>query len=107
MVGVLSQDVVGPADFPGPVFVVPRAAYRRYLLEPRQFFVKLRQFFPVSELPRAARAVEQKHLVRRVEAALFPFLAEEAAVAHEWGNSRNGRNQQMVRSSITGLEREL
>src|SRR5213082_2021398 len=84
MVRVLAKNVVGPANFSRPVFVIPRTADRRHILKPGQFLVELVQFLQVSEFPRTAGAVQQKKSMRAIEASLFPFLGKGAHKAHKW-----------------------
>src|SRR5215472_12665250 len=104
MIGVLPQDVVGAADLAGPVFMIPRTAHCGDIFEPRRFLVKLEQLFSVSKLPWPARTVQQKKLVRAVEAAFFPVAMQRSHIAHERRNAGYSRDQQMIRSAVAGIE---
>src|ERR1035437_3913653 len=106
MIGVFAQNVVRPPDFTRPVFVIPRPADRRHILEPRQFFIEMVQFIEISEFPGTARAIQQEQLVGSVESALFPFFVERAHIAHKWSHAGHGRDQQMIRPSILCVQRK-
>ena len=83
LIGVFAQNIVGAADLPGPVFVIPGAAYRGHVREPGNFPRGLAQFIEIAELPGAAGAVQQKKFVLAVEPAFFPFFVQRAHVADE------------------------
>src|ERR1700675_179269 len=60
LVGVFANQIVDASDLALPAVVLPGSAHRENGAKPRRLFRKVFQLLAITELPRAARAIQQK-----------------------------------------------
>src|SRR5713101_4014076 len=83
LVGVLANQLVHATDLAFPTLVLPRTAHRENTAKPRRLFREVFQFLAITELPRPARAVQQKQHVIAGEPAIFPVLEQGADISND------------------------
>src|SRR6056297_1730427 len=96
-IDVLSEDVFGPSDLPGPSIVFPRPAYGGHVLDPVPGFGEAGQFLSIcAQLPRSASPVEDEHPVRILNLSVVDRPDLVSSDAHVRPDACDGGDHDML-----------
>src|SRR5947208_29263 len=108
LVCIFSYQVIHPPRLALPVQILPWAAHRGDILEPRRVARRALQFFAIAKFPGTARTLQTVKLMVTWHGAIatLPIAVERSNVTHKRGDACHGRNQQMLGPAAAQIERE-
>src|SRR5579872_425181 len=106
IVGVLADEIIDAPCLTKPGRVFPGTTDRRNVFEPRHGFDDPLQLFAIAEFRSMAGAMQQKELVLSGHPPGFRLVVKRPGVAHEWCDTSDSGNQQMIGSTAGRIEGE-